>query len=260
MTTDRPTRWIDDDDDDDGGHHNTPDSSESGEIDRRGIVNNVLSSYLDLDGLVCSDGFPCAYKKGDNFEAKVHGWRSEKFWGTENNQPFSPLDEVLFTSQVDDDGTAIEFWPTLLDFENMIAAEMKWRSKFTGNWLNPVLNAEVAWRFKLYKGWLKFLDEGLGPGFDERPTNEPVGPPPKELGTTEEATLEKGLLMDFDQKLSGRLREWNGKIDECPSKMVEQQHLNRRYFLVRQNLLSESGVILLSLNCIGGGLCVSSKS
>ena len=48
----------------------------------------------------------------------------------------------------------------------MLLDESQWRSGLIGSWSVPLIREETKWRYKLYKNWLKFLDEGLGDGFD----------------------------------------------------------------------------------------------
>ena len=48
----------------------------------------------------------------------------------------------------------------------MLLDESQWRSGIIGTWSVPFIREETKWRYKLYKNWLKFLDEGLGDGFD----------------------------------------------------------------------------------------------
>ena len=48
----------------------------------------------------------------------------------------------------------------------MLLDESQWRSNLIGDWSVPLIREETKWRYKLYKNWLKFLDEGLGDGFD----------------------------------------------------------------------------------------------
>ena len=48
----------------------------------------------------------------------------------------------------------------------MLLDESQWRSGIIGTWSVPLIREETKWRYKLYKNWLKFLDEGLGDGFD----------------------------------------------------------------------------------------------
>ena len=52
------------------------------------------------------------------------------------------------------------------EFKDMLLDESQWRSGIIGTWSVPFIREETKWRYKLYKNWLKFLDEGLGDGFD----------------------------------------------------------------------------------------------
>jgi hypothetical protein len=48
----------------------------------------------------------------------------------------------------------------------MLLDESQWRADLIGDWCVPFIRAETKWRYNLYKGWLQFLDEGIGDGFD----------------------------------------------------------------------------------------------
>ena len=65
-----------------------------------------------------------------------------------------------------DEDSPSPFWPDVEEFKDMLLDESQWRSGIIGTWSVPFIREETKWRYKLYKNWLKFLDEGLGDGFD----------------------------------------------------------------------------------------------
>jgi hypothetical protein len=65
----------------------------------------------------------------------------------------------------DEDGPS-PFWPDAVEFKDMLLDESQWRAGLIGDWSIPIIKAETKWRYSLYKNWLKFLDDGLGDGFD----------------------------------------------------------------------------------------------
>lgn len=61
----------------------------------------------------------------------------------------------------------VSFWPDLDEFKDMLIDESKFRVNMAGFWTTPFVKAETKWRYKLYKGWMDFLNQGVGSAFDE---------------------------------------------------------------------------------------------
>lgn len=80
-------------------------------------------------------------------------------------EPTDIYPHICLLKEKDEDSPS-PFWPDVEEFKDMLLDESQWRSGIIGTWSVPFIREETKWRYKLYKNWLKFLDEGLGDGFD----------------------------------------------------------------------------------------------
>lgn len=51
----------------------------------------------------------------------------------------------------------------------MLLEESRWRADIIGDWALPFIKQEAKWRYGTYKGWLRFIEGGLGDAFDVLP-------------------------------------------------------------------------------------------